>query len=803
MLLAFSLTVSAQNFTISGKVINQNDVPIDFSDVLLYTDTTLIQNTMTDVQGEFTISAPKGNYNLLIRQLGDTLFAQSFVLDKNIDLGTIKSMQQAKQLQDVLVVGKTPLIVRKVDRLIFNVENSIAATGGDATDALKVTPNVRVTENNVSIVGKGRLLVLINDREIRLSGSDLINYLKSIPSDNIKSIEVITTPPAQYEAQGNSGILNIILKKAKNDSWSLQLRTSAKEAYKWSFTESTTFMLQKNKWSILAGVQYNPYNTYLYTNDTRYQYPVEYWKTEYFEFSKNKGLWGNASVGYKITDNLQIGINYNGGGGSKTTDMPVEKNFTKIYSNSTMQNLNKLYIMDGTTKKSNYNHSLNFNAVQKLDTLGKKISLDLDYFITGNDEENPFYQNNSFYNPQLPSEYYFTQNNSNLKNTNMSARLDFEMPYKWAILNYGGKISFTKNNSNTFGSFYQTVNNQDSLYLSQDNIFIYKENNQALYISAQKDFGKWSAKAGLRFEATQTEGISTANGVVTSPNKTHYAKLFPTAYLSYKLNENNTLSASYARRIDRPSYWMLDPARGYMNLNSIFEGNPFLQPTFINSILLNHQFKSILTSEISYSVNSDDNNQIIRHKNDIVYFNYENYANSKNFSISETFNLQIVKWWTTASGASTSFGQTNIFKNLVDEGVFKPKYNNWAGINFYSNNTFNLNKIKTLTAQVNFSANTKSEWGDVWQLNPWWKLDIGLKYALLDNKLQFSFYANDIFFTSDFVLGNTTSGIKNSFHPIEDNQYVRFTVSYKFGNDKISVQSHEGSNTEEKRRAGN
>lgn len=803
VLLAFSLTVNAQNFTVSGNVINQNDVPVDFADVLLFAGNTLVQNAMTDEQGKFTVSAPDSNYNLLIRQLGDTLFLQNIILDKNIDLGTIKVMQ-IKQLQEVLVVGKTPLVVRKVDRLVFNVENSIAATGGDATDALKVTPNVRVTEDNVSIVGKGGLLVLVDDREIHLSGADLINYLKSIPSDNIKSIEVITTPPAKYEAQGNSGILNIILKKAKNDSWSLQLRTSTQKAYKWSFTEGATFMLQKNKWSVLTSVQYSPYNTFLYTNDTRYQYPTEYWKTKSFEFYKRKSLWGNASVGYKITDNLQIGVNYNGGGGNRTTDMPVEKNFTKTYENPTMQMLNKMYTMDGMSKKSNYNHSLNFNAVQKLDTLGKKISLDLDYFITGNDEENPFYQNNSFYNPQLPSEYYFTQNNSNLKNTNISTRLDFEMPYKWATLNYGGKISFTKNNSNTFGSFYQIVNNQNNLYLSQDNNFIYKENNQVLYISAQKDFGKkWSAKAGLRFEATQTEGISTPNGAVTSPNKTHYAKLFPTAYLSYKLNDNNTFSASYSRRIDRPSYWMLDPARGYMNLNSIFEGNPFLQPTFINSISLNHQFKSILTSEISYSASSGDNDQIIRHQNDTVYFLYENYANSKNFSISETFNLQIAKWWTTASGASTSLGQTNIFKNLVDEGVFKPKYNNWAGINFYSNNTFNLNKTKTLTAQVNFSANTKSNWGDVWQLSPWWKLDLGLKYALLENKLQLSLYVNDIFFTSDFVLGNTTSGIKKSFHPTNDSRYVRLTVSYKFGNDRISVQSREGSNTEEKRRAGN
>jgi len=802
-LLAFSLTVSAQNFTISGSVINQSDVPVDFADVLLYSDTKLVQNTMTDEQGKFTISAPAGSYNLLIWQLGDTLFVQTFVLDKDIDWGTIKAKQQDKQLQEVTVVGQRPLIVRKVDRLVFNVENSIAATGGNATDALKVTPNVRVTEDNVSIVGKGGLLVLVDDREIHLSGSDLINYLKSIPSDNIKSIEVITTPPAKYEAQGNSGILNIILKKAKNDSWSLQLTTSAQKGYDWRFNEGATFMLQKGKWSVLAGISGSPYNTFLYTNDIRYEYPnSEYWKNAIYNLQKNKWLSGNLNVGYKITDNLQVGINYNGGGGSGTDVAPVERNYTNIYENSTMQTLNKMYTMDGITNSSNYNHSFNFNAVQKLDTLGKKISLDVDYFITANDKDNPFYQNNFYYNPQSDEQKYFTQNSSNLKITNFSTRLDFEMPYKWATLNYGGKISFTKNNSNTFGYFYQTINNQDTLYLAQNNNFIYKENNEALYFSAEKNFGKkWSAKAGLRFEATQTEGTSTPNGVQMPPNKTHYAKLFPTAYLSYKLNENNTFSTSYSRRIQRPGYWALDPAKWYQTLNEVIYGNPFIQPSFINSVSLNHQFKSILTSEISYYTSSGNVNQILRHQNDTIYFQNDNWANSKSFSISESLNLPITKWWTTSSGVSTTFRQTNVYKNLVEEGIYKPEYTSWQGIFYYSNNSFNLNKAKTLILQANIWGNTRAEYADGY-MDSQWELDLGLRYALLDNKLQLSLYASDIFHTSYATYHSVASGIQQSFHQTYDNQYLRLSVSYKFGNDKISVNQHQGSNAEEKGRAG-
>ena len=781
-----------------------NNSPIAFATAaLLRPDSSAITGAMTSEEGLFVIeNVETGNYLLQVSFIGYEKDYRMVNVPVQSDLGEIL-LSSDNSLQEVVVVGQKPLIVRKVDRLVLNVENSIAATGGDATDALKVTPSVRVTEDNISIVGKGGLLVLVDDRQINLSGADLINYLKSIPSDNIKSIEVITTPPAKYEAQGNSGILNIILKKAKNDSWSLQLNTSVTKGYNWRFSEGATFMLQKNKWSVMAGISEAPYNTFLYTNDIRYQYPTEYWENKIFNFQKTKWLSDNFNVGYNVTDNLQFGITYNGGSGNGTTDAPVEKNFTKIYENSTMQTLNKTYTMDGTTKKSRYDHSLNFNAVQKLDTLGKKISLDVDYFITSNDKQNPFYQNNFYYNPQSDEQKYFTQNNSNLKITNFSTRLDFEMPYKWATLNYGGKISFTKNNSNTLGDFYQTVNNQDSLYLTQNNNFLYKENNQALYVSAQKDFGKkWSAKAGLRFEATQTEGSSTPEGGKVQTNKTHYAKLFPTAYLSYKLNDVNTFSVSYSRRIDRPGYWMLDPAKWYQTLNDVVYGNPFVQPSFINSVSLSHQFKSMLTSEISYYVSNGDITQIIRHKNDTIYFQHDNWANSKGFSISETFNMPIAKWWTTASGASTSFSQTNVYKNLVEEGIYQPRYNSWQGIYFYSNNTFNLNKTRTLTLQANIWATTRADYGEGY-MSSRWNLDLGLRYSLLSNKLQLSLYAGDIFYTSDMTFHSTVSGIEQSFHQTYDSQYLRLTVSYKFGNDKISINSHQGSNTEEKRRAGN
>ena len=188
-------------FTISGKVEQADKNKNQFTEVLLLDkDSVIIKNDLIAENGNFTLKINNGGgYTLKVKQLNHFLYKKDIQVNSDLNLGTI-SIENAKEIKEVVITGKKKLVERKIDRLVFNVENAIATTGGDALEALKITPGVKVQNDNVSIIGKGAVSVMVDDRLIQLKQEDLSNFLKSISADNIKSIEVITTPPAKYDA---------------------------------------------------------------------------------------------------------------------------------------------------------------------------------------------------------------------------------------------------------------------------------------------------------------------------------------------------------------------------------------------------------------------------------------------------------------------------------------------------------------------------------------------------------------------------------------------------------------------------
>ncbi|MDR0370881.1 MAG: carboxypeptidase-like regulatory domain-containing protein, partial [Prevotellaceae bacterium] len=221
--LVLNALVNAQTLQISGKVTDEQNAPVEYADVLLCKNAAVTQYCMSDMAGVFSLAAERGTYDLIIRQLGDTLYAQTIDLQQNIDLGKIAVAQKSKILQEVTVTVQKPLFERKADRMVFNTANLPSADGGDALDLLKLTPSLLVDDNSISIVGKGLMAVMINNRVVQLSGDELINFLKGLRANDIQSVEVITTPPAKYEAEGNGGMINIVLKKTPQNLWNASI----------------------------------------------------------------------------------------------------------------------------------------------------------------------------------------------------------------------------------------------------------------------------------------------------------------------------------------------------------------------------------------------------------------------------------------------------------------------------------------------------------------------------------------------------------------------------------------------------
>lgn len=773
---------------ISGQITDSQNKPLELLEVQLQNNQALITHSdLTDSKGNFSLTTPKGTYTLLIKHLGKVLKEQTINASQDVNLGIIILNDTPQQLQEVVVNSKKKLIERKVDRLIFNVENSISASGGDAIDAMKITPGIRVENDAISMIGKNNLAVMIDDKIIQLAGEDLINFLKTIPSDNIKSIEVITAPPAKYSAEGNSGLVNIKLKKAKKDSWSANMRGTYTQTTYPAGSVGGGFNYDKKKISISSdlGITNGSISP---TYNTTFFYPSQTWQEENTNRNYYDIVRGRLGVNYKFSEKFNIGLQYIGSNNNKNNK---EKDFSTIKNNS-LSTIDSLIISSAENKIKNNINAVDIYTIYKLDTIGRKISTNFNYLVFDDNQDRIFKSNNLYQNQTIiPNSYYAANNISEQNITNYSAKIDVDFPTKFIDLTFGGKISFTKNNTD-LALYNLTTGNQvfDPL---QSNKFVYKENTEALYISGSKKLGeKWESQLGLRLETTQTEGNSIT---LNQTNKNNYSKLFPTFYLSYAPNENNSLSFSYGKRLDRPYFEFLNPFRIYNNKYQYSEGNPFLQPSYSNNLEINYTYKSNWNNRLYYSKISNGTGGIIFiNPLDGIQANIIlNYLNSENFGLSESYTISHKEWF-------QSYNSFDIFYSNSKSSV--PYINsNITGVNYNltTNNNFIFNKEKTVLFALNYSYNFKGVSG-VDKISAYSQLDASLKFLFLNKKWILAIIGNDILKTSIITQTSITNNYPIIYRNYEDIRFLRISVVYKLGNKDIKTTQIEGSNEEEKNR---
>lgn len=771
--------VSFAQTKLSGSVVDATQQPIDFAEILLLSpEEKLIQHTYTDEAGKFSFeSIASDSYKIRVNNLGTKQYETALTLTQDSTLAPFV-IQNDKMLDEIVVAAQAKVFERKVDRTVFNIEQSVHANNSNAKDLLKLTPGLKVDKDQISLIGKNSMQVMINDKMLPLTGEELINYLNTIPSENIQKIEIISTPPAKYEASGNSGLINIVLKQAKHNAWNNQISTGFEAADKATWKISDVFNYSKNKVSIAAAFNASSgYNQEIGKMDLHY--PTETWNTVYRETKKNKDISGSFQLDYQATPRTGFGVQYRG---SKNTQETTDKNQVGVYN--LVDNLLKNIDTKGKSAPDFNNHAINLNLAHKFDNVGTKLNIDMDYFNYITNKSRVFNTITSDVNNVVNNEQQ-AQTTGDQKIDNYSAKIDIEQPLSFVNLSYGAKVSFVKtvNNANSFNFNNQTQANE----ILQADHFIYKENIQAAYISATKTISKkWEAQLGLRVESTQTIGESVAT---KSTEKTNYTELFPTLYVSYKINDENNLTLSANRRINRPSFWQLNPFRWYINEYNYVTGDPTLKPTYVNAVNVGYTFKNKLFINASYSkitnlasqysnIDSATNIQILKQGN---IFD----ATSTNLSITHTFDTW--HWLNSQNTVSAFYNSSELIKNVNVET------NNGMGYYFNSNNTIQLNADKTFQAQVDFWYQSKLNNGN-WKLKPMYGLNLGLKYAMLDKKLNVSAYMNDILRTSNLRAQATSDGVKQQYNMYNDNRYFTFGLSYNFGNAKIKVKERQGSN---------
>jgi hypothetical protein len=784
LLLLISTLGFAQN-TITGEVY-ENNKPSTYIEVVLYDATSKpLTSTFTDDKGKFSLQAQKGNHKVEGRLLGKILFTKEVMVEKNVDLGRME-IQTTQELTEVVIESRKKLIERKVDRLVFNVENSIAVTGGNALDALKITPRIKVQNDQISMIGKGGMMFMVNDRPLQLSGDDLSNFLKTLNAEDIKKIEVITNPPAKFSAEGNSGIINIVTKSAKNESWNVSYRNTYQQATFATGNTGGSFNLQKGNIEFTSNISYTN-GSNAPDETSKIYYPKSTWDIANNRRDYSNNLSTRLGLNYKINDKLKTGFNIN-----LVNSKPIIKDNekTNIFNTSNI-------ILDSiiATKARSVNEkkliSLNYFAIYEIDTLGKKLSLDVDYFDYKNITSRIFRTQSYFSeNQPKPINPIEARNIGNQKINNYSINLDMEHPLKLINLNYGGRISQIKTN-NIF-NFFEIINQNEILDLDQSNVFEYQENIQAAYFSGQKNFNKkWEVKIGLRYEWTQTKGFSQTNN---QTNTNNYQKLFPTFYLAYTPNDNHSFSLKYGKRIQRPSYNFLNPFRYLSNPFSYSEGNPFLQPAFINNIELEYGYKDNLTTNIYFSHTDSGFEQatLLDSTTNIQQIIPLNFITNKTVGINQTFIYKLKKWWNINFSLDISYSNTN--SKITQTLQF---LSGWNG-NFSFNNDFLLNNTKTLLASINYNYTTSGV-SNLDYNSSANQLNASIKWLLLNKNLTISLYTNDILSSNRFTYSTFSNGIENTFRNYYDERFFRIGVIYNYGK-KFNINNRINKNQEEQNR---
>lgn len=775
--------LSAQTYRLSGCVQDENRQPVEVANVLLKQakDSTYITGMLTDTQGCFSFDQPLGEYLLHITLIGSEDLYVPVVLQGNKNVGELTLKSSSALLDEVTVTAARPVIKRLVDRVVFDAHNTIASAGGSALDLLREVPGLQVGQNSIGIIGKGGIKVYINDRETKLSGDELIDYLRSYDASQILKVEVITTPPSKYDAAGNAGIINIRLKSRPKDyvggTASASYSAGEKDNYGYG---GVSLNLSKGRVSsfLNGGTTQGNYETC----EKNYRYfPQNTWnsRADYTNYMNSFYLQGGVDVSLERDWTVGMQAIYNHSAPKPNNAL----SWTEVYDASTAV-LDSLLYSNSDKDTGSDRLNLNFHTDKVWDDKGKKMTWDVDYLRDNRDETMGFLSKTLLPDgteiPGTNFDYNYLQHR---KVDVVSSALDFILPFEKYKITAGAKVSFTNTRN---GINYDTSDPT----LVQDDYFRYKEQIYALYADYSREFSeRFSMQLGLRMEHTRTTGISEAKD---TEDKHDYTRLFPTVYLLYSPTDGHALNFSFSNRISRPSQNMVNPFPFYQNKYTYACGREDLKPSYTYNAELGYTLKNNFNVSAYYSYSDDVFFQVVDldAETNVTSFLWENFMQTHAFGLNNSYTFR-TKWLQTYAQHGVSYRRTT-----SSAATTSPEEKGWA-YNVSLRNTFFFNEKKTLLATLSGSYSSRQYRG-IYLMSPTYSVSTGMLYRLLDNKLSLSLNVNNLF-VSHSKLETMSNGLKI----IADNQFAftsfRIGVSYTFGGD-IRSKGQRNSNEDIQRR---
>ncbi len=780
------LAITSQSFaqtrvTVTGNVKDNTGKGLAAASVSLLQakDSSLVKAAITDANGQFEISSAKsGKFLLSYTSIGfDKKFSDAFDLQQGLPyMAETATLQVAvRKLQDVTVVTRKPLIEIKADKTIFNVESSINATGSNALELLQKSPGIQVDNNdNISMKGKTGVKIYVDGKMTQLDTKDLAAYLKSINSNDVEAIEMISNPSAKYDASGNAGIINIRLKKNKKFGTNGSVTAGFVQGVTPKGNGSVNLNYRDKKVNLFSnlggniGINENELNLYRIQKDSLYDQHST-------NRSNDKSLNVKAGADYFINSKNTIGVlvttNFTNNEWSSISN-------TNVYYNPTNQYIKTLQAFNTVPgHRTNMNSNLNYRYT---DTSGKEINFDADYGIfrgKGNSYQPNYYLDKN----GLPLYQVINRNNTPIDIDIYTSKVDVELP-KWkGKLGYGAKFSYVKT-SNTF-EFFNDINGVPVKQLGRSNSFMYTENVNAAYLNYQRQFNpKWSIQTGLRAEQTNSNGVLTrADGIMQADNtvKRNYFNLFPSAAITWTANQKNTFNLTYSRRIDRPTYQDLNPFENKLDELTYEKGNAFLRPQYTDNIELTHTFKYMLNTTIGYSYVKDYATQTTDTSNNATFVQQKNLATQQIISFSIGSPLPIAKWW---NGYANLWYNYQIFKGQIGTNAVHVEVPIFGA---YMQHTFTLGK--DYTAELNGWFSGPSVWGATWRTKSQGGVDVGFQKLIMQKKASVKISATDIFHTSPWTATSDFGGLYIKGKGSWESQTVRVSFTYRFGSSQVKA----------------
>jgi len=762
---------------IKGRVTDANNQPIGFATATLINAKTnkMEKGEVSDNKGEFVINKINpGEYILSISMVGYaknqsekiTINKKNPVVEKTVVL-----KESSQQLDNVVVTAKKKFIEQTVDKMVVNPDASITTASENVYEILKKLPGVTVdNSDNISLKGKQNVKVLIDEKPTYVSAAQLAAMLKGMQGKNVDRIEIIENPSARYDAEGNSGIINIKTKHNKAPGFNGSAFAGTETASKFGWNSGLDLNMNYGKLNL-----YGNYSLYNWAGSNGMDATRRFTSAAMngaYQLINSNGTYDGQSNNYKvgadyfIRKNHVVSVMLRGSNGHNNNE---DQNAT-TFADKNLQ-IDSTLISKSNSNEHWKNQTFNANYKWDIDSTGQSLSADFDHAWFN--YTSPNNQNGTYYNAAGNNLNHDIRVNT-LQGNDISiytAKLDYMLPIgKKFNFEAGAKASFVNNDSKI----------DMTGYLVQNDHFIYKENIQAAYINGRAQFSKTTLQLGLRLENTISKGTSVTTNQV---NDTSYLKIFPSFFVQQTLNKDNNINFKYSYRIGRPDYDMLNPFRWMIDPYTYNVGNPNLKPQFTHSLSLSHSFKDILTTSLGYNYTKGLFTQIIRQNDETksIYQTNENLNNSLDFNASETVQFQPAKWW------RLNGTLTGMYKKIEFDSSTGGSLNRWS-FNGNMSNNFSLPYKLEMELSGRYTSG-----GLVSNLifKSRYSIDLGIQRKIFKDQGIIKLAVSDIFNTGQ---GNGAYAKYDNVDIVVNNKYdsrrLKISFNYNFGKSEFKTRSN-------------